>query len=368
MMTKKDKKNIVIALGMPSSYVETLSESELDEVIAEIPPDELKTLQTRIIINDKPKRVISPILKPKKIPKIEKVKLVIPKITKPKTAKEFELVVISPEVDFEDAIPKTTDPDIATFINRVNYMKVLDDFYKLKLPVLLVGEAGVGKSVMAEYFAYKKGLPFFTISADALLGIRELFGSLQIVGGTSYFIEGLFVAFCLVPSIILIDEVTALDPAKNFVFHQILAQRKFYSKEANKSYKLHDDAYIMFAGNPPSLKYTGLNKFNIAFADRMGAIIVEPLERKELNQIFEKQIPKDKLEKLFDYYDMVRKMITEQRLRAEFSLRSLRRIVGLIKYGYEFREAINYGFLNNIKPFEPVVYDAILKITVAHFG
>jgi len=401
-LTAGQKKFILNELGVPSAMVKDMSEQEMDDVVDNIPDKERQEFIARALATAK--SVINPPttqqpteevhvsskskavehdLKPakkKEETEVEKYKKPIEKEQARKDKeterqtesapilkqKDLKLIVIEPEVNLKQYTPAKTDRDMADYVERPEYIKTMSDFYDLKSSLLLMGEAGSGKSTIAKYFALKKGLPFFSVSADSMMNIRELFGSLHIQGATSFFVEGLFTYFTKIPSVILIDEVTALDPAKNFVFHQILAQRRFYVKDANETYDLHEDCFILFAGNPPNVKYTGLSKFNVAFADRMGTLIIDPLTQKQYRVILNK-MPQADFETLMRYHYECQSMIKQANLRAEFSLRSLRRIAGLLALGYSWRKSIDLGFLNGIQPFDKKAYDSLLVLTQSTF-
>lgn len=275
---------------------------------------------------------------------------------------------------FGQIIPK--DTDLLGFIDRPEIMRAFETFFETKHNLMLIGEAGSGKSTIGKYWVYEKNkqspvqkLPYLAISADGLLSVNALFGSPRIINGTSYFVEGLFTTFTKIPSLILIDEVTALDPSKNFVFHQILAERKFFVKEANKTYYMHPQCMIIFAGNPMNPRYPGVGKMNLAFADRMGTFVLEPLNIKEIRGLFEADvkrgdITKQELDKLMSYTESIRDYIHKTpSVKAEFSTRSLKRIVSFLSQKIDFRTAVEWAFINTYTAFDRATYDSLMTVT-----
>lgn len=247
-------------------------------------------------------------------------------------------------------IPSDTDTEIAGYSPRKDYLAALDMHTEAGRPALLIGEAGTGKTSLARYMAYLKKLPFLEVSCDSLLGFRELFGQVNITDGTSHFIEGLFTKFIQVPSIILLDEITALDPGKNFMLHQLLNSREFFVKEADrgkgKTYKLHPECRIILACNPPNAKYPGTNRLNVALVDRPMVIWVDDLTLNEVKQITPNSKQKDNL---IRFYTDARSVIQKNNLRTTFSVRALKKITMAVLGGAGVNEAVHHGFLNGVR-------------------
>lgn len=266
-------------------------------------------------------------------------------------------------------IPNPEKENMKSFIPRPEVFKIIEDMERRDMFPFIVGEAGSGKTTFVEYYAMIKQRPFLDISADVGLSARELLGSLQIrttaSGGTeSFFNEGLFARMTQIDAVILIDEVTALDPAKTFLFHQILASRRFFSKDAKeedgsegKRYDLNPDCLICFAGNPPW--YAGTQPLNLAFQDRLATVILDPLSQKDLMRLLTGKRGKEKFPNLtpkmvdsiikmfFDVKNFIEK--SEGKIRAIISNRGVEKIAALISDGYDPFNAVQLGFLNAVR-------------------
>lgn len=254
-------------------------------------------------------------------------------------------------LDLTHYIPKL-DGDLADYAVRQEFYDKLTTYYNAARSVALVGEAGVGKTSIARYLAAKLGLPFLSVSCDVLLGFGELFGQVNITDGTSHFVPGLFLHFIQRPSIVLIDEFTALDPAKSFKLHQLLGDKEVLVKEANRgegqTFKVHKDCFIILAGNPPhSGRYNGTNKANVALIDRPDAVLeMSDLSDAELSAIIPEHAEK---KNIMRYYREAREVIAKNNLRTTFSVRVAKRIVGALALGLGIKDAVSDGFLNGVK-------------------
>lgn len=250
----------------------------------------------------------------------------------------------------DNYIPTEKDTEIVGYKPRIKYLKALEAYLNKNYPVLLIGEAGTGKTSLARYYSFKNKLPFLEISCDSLLGFRELLGQVNITDGTSHFIEGVFTKMIQRPSVILLDEITALDPGKNFMLHQLLQSREFFIKEANRglgqTYRLHPEVRIVLACNPPTGKYPGTNRMNVALVDRPQVIWIDELSILEVRDIIPSHAAKDKL---LVFYQEARKIISERNIRTTFSLRGIKKILASLDAGQNISAALHDGFLNGAR-------------------
>ena len=293
-----------------------------------------------------------------------------------KTTRDIGMTAIRQHINKMDYTPNLQrDTDLQGYLPRPAVLKALDMCFKLQHNLMLIGEAGSGKSTVGKYWAWLKSdrgqipFPYLAISADGLMSVNQLFGSTQIKDGTSYYVEGAFTAFTQMPSLILIDEVTALDPTKNFVFHQILAERKFFVKEENHTFYLDPNCMVIFAGNPMNPRYPGVGKMNLAFGDRMATFVLEQMTIAEIRGLLKSYVDKKlvsqaDLDKLMQYTDAVRGHIkTTPAIKAEFSMRSIRRFMDFLSVQIPPRQAIELAFINTYTAFDRATYDGLMLFT-----
>lgn len=251
--------------------------------------------------------------------------------------------------NFTPYIPQTEDAELVNYKPRGKYMKLLDMLHKIKENTLITGEAGTGKTSIIRYLAMQKKIPFFAISCDFGLNARELFGGIHLRAGETIYKEGLLTKFCSQPSIILFDEVNSLDNSKSFILHQLFSERRFFVKEADgegKMYDVHPDVWFVAAGNPPTGKYTGTNRYNAAFINRFSVVEIEEFNKKELLEIFDGHTQK---EQLVQFYHEINKVIKKEGWRATFSIRDLKRIAKFLADGLDAETSVQLGFASGLK-------------------
>ena len=148
-------------------------------------------------------------------------------------------VIRAESVEYADLVPKADDDDIRDFVIREPYWKQVNDAYERRMPLLLASR------------------PFTKLSQ--------------------------------VPSLIHVSEFNAMDGGRNMIWQQINNDRRFYIKEAEfgkgKTFALHKDCWIVFDGNPPSARYNGSNRYNVAQLDRLAVVEVTQWTRAEVTAL-----------------------------------------------------------------------------------
>jgi len=257
--------------------------------------------------------------------------------------------------ELEGMIPSMTEPDLANYVLRTPYYRDLElewDDRKLSscTSVLLNGEAGTGKTTMPKYLAAKHKLPWLLISMDNMASVRDMFGQMCIVNGTSNWNMGLFTKLSQCPSIIHIAEVNACDPGRNFILHELLNNRRFFVKEADngkgKVFHLHEDCWIVLDGNPPGARYNGTSRYNVAFMTRVGVINVPTWTSEEILKFIGTHPMQAELAQFYMEWTA---QIRSSEIRGAMTLRELGRLKRYIDRGHVMGEAIDMACLNQVQ-------------------
>src|SRR5579863_3609645 len=233
-----------------------------------------------------------------------------------RVAHKEEIVESSPIVDQIKTIPVDYPDDIKAFIPT---QKDVEGYLKRDVDVRLSlhyacdkhpitqGPQGTGKTFSHMYYAYENKLPFMLISCFPDMVLHKFFGDKTLKDGSIVFREGVLVKMCQLPSVILFDEINAIENSKSYDFHALLQNRELFVKDGDdgkgKVYKLHKDCKIGFAQNPRSAKYIGGTIKPSSFLGRCSYITFPNFTKPEIHKILKGRYPKLEKEKVLEFTD-----------------------------------------------------------------
>jgi len=275
------------------------------------------------------------------------------------------VTVLRSDIDPEKLTPET-DPQYQTR----DIDGIIERYASRSVPVVLIGEAGTGKTHAIRQYASNKELPFLRVACDDSAVLKEFIGRREIINGTTYFRTGLLVELLQRPSVILFDEFNALNASRLFFLHELLDNRRIFLKDADegKIVNVHPDCKIFLACNYNNARYVGTNRINVALADRCVTVDVPLFDINTLETIFDTGRD-DVTQALKRFYIDTLRVIREQNLRLVFSIRAVRRIVEGIRNGDTVHEAVKYGFYNvAVATASEKERDAIEQIARVCFG
>lgn len=251
---------------------------------------------------------------------------------------------------FADMIPKATEDDLVSYQTRKPYWDMVCDAHSDGRFLMMVGEAGTGKTTMSKALAHVLQVPWLLVSCDGKLNPRTLFGQISIKNGTSFFTEGIFTLLSQVPSVVTLAEWNCLDGSVATTFNEILNNRRLFIAEADggkgKMFHLHPKCFIVADCNPPGAKYTGAQKSNVAAVDRLQVINIPQLTHQEVCDIVGTGTY---TKTLADLYLQTNDVIKTNGFRCAITLRGLKRASVLLDKGYTQKESIELGILNAIE-------------------
>lgn len=174
-------------------------------------------------------------------------------------------------------IPEETA--LASYIPRKvgehNDIEVLARAFRMKQPVLLVGESGTGKNHAVEAFCAALGIPHKRINLNGGATIEDLVGCRELEEGTTEWRDGIVTQFCRHGGVVVLDEVNSADPEMLFVLHGLCDHSRSLTLtqkgEGGEVVKAHENFMVVGTMNP--LTYEGTRKLNPAFLDRFGVIL-----------------------------------------------------------------------------------------------
>ena len=121
-------------------------------------------------------------------------------------------------------------------------IEVFDQCYLNKIPVLLKGPTGTGKSRFVEYMAYKLDKNLVTIACHEETSSTDLIGRYIIKGAETIWLDGPLTTAVKEGSIIYLDEIAEARPDVIVAIHSLTDHRReLYIDKLGESIKSHED-------------------------------------------------------------------------------------------------------------------------------
>lgn len=251
------------------------------------------------------------------------------------------------------ARPKKTVKKPETKIyNNVSEVKIIETCIKTKMPVLLQGETGTGKTTIVKSLAEKNGKQMVRINLNGQTGREELLGKYVLEEGQLVWQDGLLLDALKKGQWILLDEINAALPEVLLVLQALLELREeqlgnvVLVEKDGEEVTPHPDCRIFATCNP--IDYAGTKEFNAATLSRFIVVDIKPLsEPDEVNLLIEKHgIDRTLANKLVNIASIVREQKRQELLSFYTSTRDLEQAATLIKDGIDDALALTITILN----------------------
>lgn len=130
-------------------------------------------------------------------------------------------------------------------------IEVFEHTYKNKLPVLLKGPTGTGKTRFIEYMAYQLGKKLITISCHEETSSTDLIGRYIIKGAETIWIDGPLTKAVKEGAIIYLDEIAEARPDVIVAIHALTDHRReLFIDKLGETIKAHRDFMLVASFNP----------------------------------------------------------------------------------------------------------------------
>lgn len=130
-------------------------------------------------------------------------------------------------------------------------IEVFEHASKNRLPVLLKGPTGTGKTRFIEYMAYKLGRKCITISCHEETSATDLIGRFIIKGAETVWLDGPLTTAVRTGAIIYLDEVAEARPDVIVAIHSLTDyRRELYLDKLAESVVAHGDFLLVASFNP----------------------------------------------------------------------------------------------------------------------
>lgn len=244
------------------------------------------------------------------------------------------------------------------YLPQGNEIDLFEAAYKNKLPVMLNGPTGCGKTRLVEYMAWKLTRPLYTVACHSDLGANDLVGRYIIKGDNVQWIDGPLLMAVNHGGISYLDEIVEARKDVTVVIHPLTDHRRYLVVEKlGKILHAPEDFMLVLSYNPHYQSI--LKELKPSTRQRFVAINLtwpgEDLETKIINT--ESGIDVEIAGKLVKSANKIRNLVN-QGLEEGVSTRELVYAAVLLKSGVSEKDALTSTLV------EPLTQDDDLKISI----
>lgn len=220
-------------------------------------------------------------------------------------------------------------------------IEVFEHAYKNKLPILIKGPTGTGKTRFVEYMAHLLGMNHITVSCHEETSSTDLIGRFIIKGAETLWVDGPLTKAVKEGAILYLDEIAEARPDVIVAIHALTDYRKeLYIDKLGKTIKAHPDFSLVASFNPGYQK--GFKELKPSTRQRFVALSFSYPKAKDEAEIIvnETQIEASIAKKLVNIAHKIRNL-TELGLTETVSTRLLVDAAKLIKTGLPKRLSVH---------------------------
>ena len=222
---------------------------------------------------------------------------------------------------------------------------VFEHSYKNKLPFLLKGPTGTGKSRFIEFMANKLDKKLITIACHEETSSTDLIGRFIIKGAEAVWLDGPLTTAVKEGAIIYLDEIAEARPDVIVAIHSLTDHRReLYIDKLGETVKAHEDFMLVASFNPGYQK--GFKELKPSTKQRFVAMsFTYPVEKVEIDIVInETGIEEAIAKKLVNIANKVRNL-TELGLTETVSTRLLVDAAKLINSGLPKRLSVEVAIV-----------------------
>ncbi len=206
------------------------------------------------------------------------------------------------------------------------------------MPVLLVGETGVGKTAAVRHIAARTRNSLRRVNVNGSTTAEDFVGQLMVNEKGTHWVDGVLTEAMRNGYWLVIDEINAASAEVLFVLHSLLDDDRYIvltGKEDREIVKAHPNFRVFATMNPPE-RYAGTKDMNKAMLSRFAVTIEVPLPPSsiELGSIAGKSkfLTAKGTEQLKNFLSEVRGAYNKEELEVFISPRDVRSIVSMLEH------------------------------------
>lgn len=251
---------------------------------------------------------------------------------------------------------------IAPYYKETNReIQIFEHAYENKLPLLLKGPTGTGKSRFIEYMAHRLKKELITVSCHEETSSTDLIGRFIIKGLETKWIDGPMLTAVKTGAILYLDEIAEARPDVIVAIHPLSDHRReLFIDKLTEKVKAHPDFYLVASFNPGYQR--GFKELKPSTRQRFTAISFNYPEPKFEIEILiqESGINEDDAKKIVNIANKIRNL-KEIGLTETASTRLLTDAAKLIQSGLPKRIAVKAAIIEPLTD-EPEIIEALCDL------
>jgi len=252
--------------------------------------------------------------------------------------------------------------DLPYYLPVSKEVEVFEKVFENKLPLLLKGPTGTGKSRFVEHMAARLDKPLLTVACHEETSATDLIGRYIIKGSETVWIDGPLTKAVREGYIIYLDEIAEARPDVIVAIHPLTDHRReLYIDKLGEVVKAHPDFMLVASFNPGYQR--GFKELKPSTKQRFVALSFD-YPKPEMEQeiiINESGLGKDTAKKLVKIAGKIRNL-TELGLTETVSTRLLVDAAKLIQSGLPKRLSVHVAIVEPLTD-EPEILEALRDLT-----
>ncbi len=248
------------------------------------------------------------------------------------------------------------------YLPHAHEIPVFKSAFEKKLPVLLKGPTGTGKTRFVEYMAYQLKKDLITVACHEETSATDLIGRFILKGTEAVWQDGPLTKAVKEGAIIYLDEVAEARPDVIVAIHSLTDYRRtLYIDKLGEEITAHPDFMMVASYNPGYQR--SYKELKPSTRQRFVAVMFDyPDEKKEIAIVArEAGIPEEVAKKLVKIARKIRNL-TELGLTETVSTRLIVDAALLIAHGLDRRLAVNVGMIQPLTD-DPEILDSLIQLS-----
>ncbi len=249
-----------------------------------------------------------------------------------------------------------------------NEVEIFEAAYKKRLPVMLKGPTGCGKTRFLEYMAWRLKRPLVTVSCHEDLTSSDLVGRFLLEGEATVWQDGPLTRAVKAGAICYLDEIVEARTDSTVIIHPLTDHRRQLPLEKKgQEIEAHEDFMLVISYNPGY--QTVLKDLKPSTKQRFIGINFDYPREEIERKIIQNEVPEldtTQVEKLVATGRRAR-TLKDHGLEEATSTRALVYAGNMIVAGIEPVEACKAALVNPVTD-DPELAEALMEIIKAHFA